>query len=129
EVAYSMRSRNGTSYSFGLRLWEIYHRRLLESTSASERLVSHYGSFFEDPARELERIARFIGLPLSPTSAAAALVTRERRHTHFTIDQLLDARVSTHVVDLYRDLVLEASRKPDDFAAHVPAKSSTKAKR
>ena len=24
EVAHSMRERNGTSYSFGLRLWEIY---------------------------------------------------------------------------------------------------------
>ncbi|HEX3619390.1 MAG TPA: hypothetical protein VHU16_03370, partial [Candidatus Udaeobacter sp.] len=27
EVAYSMRERNGTSFSLGLRLWEIYNRR------------------------------------------------------------------------------------------------------
>ena len=31
EVAYSMRERNGTSYAFGLRLWEIYNRRLIEA--------------------------------------------------------------------------------------------------
>src|SRR5215470_7859724 len=31
EVAHSMRERNGTSYSFGLRLWEIYNRRLVEA--------------------------------------------------------------------------------------------------
>ncbi len=34
EVAYSMRERNGTSYSFGLRLWEIYNRRVIETASS-----------------------------------------------------------------------------------------------
>jgi glycosyltransferase involved in cell wall biosynthesis len=38
EVAYSMRQRNGTSYAFGLRLWEVYNRRLLESTDPATRL-------------------------------------------------------------------------------------------
>ena len=32
EVAYSMHKRNGTSYALGLRLWEIYNRRLLAET-------------------------------------------------------------------------------------------------
>src|SRR6266576_201440 len=31
EVAYSMQKRNRTSYSFGLRLWEIYNRSLIEN--------------------------------------------------------------------------------------------------
>ncbi len=31
EVAYSMGKRNRTSYAFGLRLWEIYNRRLIET--------------------------------------------------------------------------------------------------
>jgi len=48
EVAYSMRQRNGTSYSFGLRLWEIYNRRLIETTRAKERLVTHYDFFFQN---------------------------------------------------------------------------------
>jgi len=124
EVAYSMRSRNGTSYSFGLRLWEIYHRRVLESTSASERLVSHYDSFFENPASELERIAGFIGLPLSSIAAAAALVTRTQRHTQFTTDQLIDARVSTQIVGLYQELIEEA-RRPLDLAEPVQTKTET----
>ena len=33
EVAHSMKERNGTSYSFGLRLWEIYNRRVIETAS------------------------------------------------------------------------------------------------
>src|SRR2546430_7153407 len=41
EVAHSMKERNGTSYSFGLRLWEIYNGRLIETASKQERLVTH----------------------------------------------------------------------------------------
>ena len=33
EVAHSMKERNGTSYSFGLRLWEIYNRRVIEAAN------------------------------------------------------------------------------------------------
>ena len=63
EVAHSMKERNGTSYSFGLRLWEIYNRRVIETAGNQERLVTHYDLFFEDPESELRRIAHFIGLP------------------------------------------------------------------
>src|SRR6201997_5467602 len=63
EVAHSMRERNRTSYSFGLRLWEIYNRRLLQAASAKDRFVTHYDSFFTDAASELRRIARFASLP------------------------------------------------------------------
>ena len=63
EVAYSMRKRNGTSYAFGLRLWEIYNRRLIEAAGKHERLVTHYDLFFENAEKELQRIANFVGLP------------------------------------------------------------------
>ena len=36
EVAHSMKERNGTSYSFGLRLWEIYNRRVIEAASEQD---------------------------------------------------------------------------------------------
>ncbi len=110
EVAYSMHERNGTSYSFGLRLWEIYNRRLFEATTARERLVTHYDLFFEDPEKELNRIASFLGLPADRVNHAATLVAQGRRHTHFTTEQLIDARVSPKVVDLYRTLMEEAER-------------------
>jgi len=110
EVAYSMRARNGTSYSFGLRLWEIYNRRVIETASRQERFVTHYDLFFEDAASELRRIAHFAGLPEAGVTNAAALVTTRRRHIHFTIDQLIDARVSAEVIELYRALVAEAGQ-------------------
>ena len=42
EAAYSMHKRNGTSYALGLRLWEIYNRRLLADTRPEERIITHY---------------------------------------------------------------------------------------
>ena len=113
EVAYSMRTRNGTSYAFGLRLWEIYNRRLIEEVSKHERLVTHYDLFFENAEKELQRIANFIGLPGEKVPSAAELVARKRRHTHFGIDQIVDKGVSGEVIDLYRALTAEASRKTE----------------
>jgi GT2 family glycosyltransferase len=109
EVAHSMKERNGTSYSFGLRLWEIYNRRLMNAAGESNRLVTHYDLFFENPETELQRIANFIGLPDTKIPSAAKLVATRRRHTHFSIDQLIDAGVSKEVIELYRALIAEAS--------------------
>src|SRR5262245_22871436 len=122
EVAYSMRERNGTSYAFGLRLWEIYNRRLVEAASKHERLVTHYDLFFENAEKELRRITNFIGLPDAKMHSAAKLVATKRRHTHFTIDQLIDAGVSGEVVELYRALIAEASpaRRKTSMAKSIP---------
>ncbi len=109
EVAYSMKERNGTSYSFGLRLWEIYNRRVIEAAGSQERLVTHYDLFFEDPETELRRIAEFIGLPEVEVHHAATLVKKRRRHARFTIEHLIDARVAPEVIELYRALTAETS--------------------
>ena len=93
-----MRERNGTSYAFGLRLWEIYNRRLIEATGKHERLVTHYDLFFENAEKELRRIANFIGLSDVKIPRVAKLVATKRRHTRFTIDQLIDAGVSGEVM-------------------------------
>jgi GT2 family glycosyltransferase/glycosyltransferase involved in cell wall biosynthesis len=126
EVAHSMRERNGTSYSFGLRLWEIYNRRLFQAANEQDRLVTHYDLFFEDAEKELRRVAKFAGLPETQLKRAGALVTTGRRHTHFTIAQLIDARVSETVIELYRTLISEASGGRSEIARPAPAPPATK---
>ena len=111
EVAHSMKERNGISYSLGLRLWEIYNRRVIETVCNRERLVTHYDLFFQDPESELRRVAHFIGLPDAAVKNAATLVKKRRRHTHFTVEHLIDARVAPDVIELYRALIAEASSK------------------
>ena len=126
EVAYSMRKRNGTSYAFGLRLWEIYNRRLIEAAGERDRLLTHYDLFFENAERELQRIANFVGLPDAKIHNAAELVATKRRHTHFAIDQLIDAGVSGEVVELYRALIAQASpkRRKTSVAKSAPSAKS-----
>jgi O-antigen biosynthesis protein len=121
EVAYSMRERNGTSYSFGLRLWEIYNRRVIEAVGEKDWLVTHYDSFFKDAESELRRIARFVSLPDTEVCNAAALVSGRRRHTHFTIDALIDAGASAEIIELYRALIAEASTKDKAQVAKAPS--------
>ncbi len=128
EVAHSMRERNGTSYSFALRLWEIYNRRLIEAASGKERLITHYDSFFKDPEAELRRITRFAGLPDTEVGNAAALVSARRRHTHFAIDTLIDAGVSADVVEFYRALVAESSPRKRNKAQMTKTTSRRRAK-
>ena len=126
EAAHSMRERNGTSYSLGLRLWEIYNRRVIEAANAHEQLVTHYDLFFEDPETELRRIAHFIGLSDAKVAKAASLVKKRRRHAHFTIENLIDARVAPEVIELYRTLIAETSagkRTQSGQAAAQAAKS------
>jgi GT2 family glycosyltransferase len=128
EVAHSMRERNGTSYSFGLRLWEIYNRRLIEAASGKQRLVTDYDSFFKDAESELRRIARFAGLTATKVGNAAALVSARRRHTHFTIDALIDAGVSAEVIELYRALIAKALPRRRNKARMPKAPSGRHAK-
>jgi GT2 family glycosyltransferase len=125
EVAHSMKERNGTSYSFGLRLWEIYNRRLIDAASEPNRLITNYDLFFEDPESELRRVVEFIGLRNAKIESAAALVTKRRRHTHFTVEQLIDARVAPEVIDLYRALIVKASSgKGKEAAAATPLQAT-----
>jgi O-antigen biosynthesis protein len=124
EVAYSMRERNGTSFSLGLRLWEIYNRRLLERATEQQRLITHYDSFFNDAETELRRIAEFTGLPHAGVHNAAALVKKQRRHTHFTVEHLIDARVAPGVIELYGALIGEASATGRDKGKMAKSRES-----
>ena len=109
EAAHSLHRRNGTSYALGLRLWEIYNRRLIAHTPPQRRIVTHYQAFFDQPEAELQRIAAFTQLPQDEVAEAAALVTFKRHHTGFTLEQLIDAGVSEQLLALYRSLIKETS--------------------
>src|SRR5262245_36120203 len=44
EVAVSLRRRGGASYAFGIRLWSLYNRQLLDGFDPSRAVVVHYAS-------------------------------------------------------------------------------------
>ena len=108
EVAHSMGKRNGTSYAFGLRLWEIYNRRVIEAAVNHDRLVTHYDLFFENAENELPGSRISWDCP-TRNSKRRRTSGKKRRHTHFGIDHLADAGVSGELIEFYRALIGEAS--------------------
>jgi len=127
EVAYSMHRRNGTSYALGLRLWEIYNRRALAHALPEERLLTSYEAFFYRPELELQRVADFAGLSDGGALAeAVTLVAVRRRHTAFTIEQLIDAGVAEPIIALYKTLLEEATSNTAAPTAKKPFISSKK---
>jgi hypothetical protein len=85
DVAASLtRRHSGLSQTFGLRLWAAYTAGCLRDTQPEERVVTHYDTYFHDPAAELRRVTMAVGLDPDPAqliAAASAAATRLRHHT------------------------------------------------
>ena len=111
EVALSLKRRNQNSYSLGLALWERYYASVLEQVPADRRIVTHYDTFFVDPAGELARLCDFAGLePAQPR------VRSDLRHHTIGVD-LGDAGASRSLRALYADLCRSAGVAPPSEAA------------
>jgi len=108
EVADSLTSRGASSQAFGLDLWLEYNRRLLQETSASERVVTHYASYFRDPHTEVRRVGAFLGLVASEqdVGAAAAAIEGSLRHNRAHEDATVE--LDDTVAEVYAGLCAEA---------------------
>ena len=102
EVALSLKRRNQNSYSLGLALWERYYQSVLELVPADRRVVTHYDTYFLDPAGELRRICDFAGL-----DAAELDVRADLRH-HDVGVSLDEANLGSGLRELYARLCEEA---------------------
>ncbi len=82
EVVRSLYRRSSSSEAFSLNLWQHYYNSLLEHTTAEQRLVTHYQSYFADPVAELGRVVAWLGWPVEPALLVAACgdVKGELRH-------------------------------------------------
>jgi hypothetical protein len=110
EVAQSLKAGRGIEIADGLRLWEIYNRRIVETTSPEERVVCHAESLCRDHEAELRRILEFLGMPVSAAgfSAACRLFRHDRRRHRFPIHMTADVRLSPGLVQHYEALCVEA---------------------
>ncbi len=111
EVVTSLHRRNGFSVALSLTLWRIYAERLLQFTEPTSRLVTHYDAYFAQPDREIDRLATFIGLPISSDGGQGSATVRpapELRHHRKTLLDLQEANFPHDVVSLYIQLCREA---------------------
>ena len=65
-----------------LEIWRFYNTRVLEETSAANRLVTQYDAMLQTPRAELERILAFAGMHASSEvlDDAARVVSPRLRH-------------------------------------------------
>ncbi len=105
EVAASLHQRGSSSLAFALRLWESYYTRLLETAPPERRVVTHFESYFADPAAETRRVlaALHASVPDEVIERAATGALPHLRH-HRVSDESLPARIT----DLYARLCAEA---------------------
>ncbi|AHY45447.1 Sulfotransferase family [Rubrobacter radiotolerans] len=106
EVAASLRSRGASSVEFGLNLWTVYNRRLLEEVPEGQLMITHYEAFFRRPQEELRRVLDFCGMHASEQliSLVRSRVVRGLRHHLYTAQDLLEADPSGEVRELYAQL-------------------------
>jgi GT2 family glycosyltransferase/SAM-dependent methyltransferase/glycosyltransferase involved in cell wall biosynthesis len=105
-VARSLAARGIASYSFSTTLWLNYYFHLMKGAASQEHIITHYDSYFLDPAAELRRIVNFIGMPVSEDvlhGASTIIKTRLRNNPAKLID-LLSAHTAQDVIEKYVEL-------------------------
>jgi hypothetical protein len=110
EVFYSLRDREYTPNATGLNLWLIYNQNIVTSTLPTDRIVTHYESYFQDAEAELRRVLSF--LEISPSTEmierSILAISEKLRHHRFRespVDEMVDPAIS----NLYQMLCQEAN--------------------
>ncbi len=93
EVAMSLQKRGGTTDIFAYNLWYIYNKRLLSCTNPTERLITHYDSYFINPENELKRILGFIGVEIDEVviKEACSKISSMLKHNNASMEGLINS--------------------------------------
>ena len=112
EVALSLHRRNYLSYQLGLSLWESYDSLVMQSVPKSQRLITHYDAYFEDPAAEVRRILRFLGADVAEDVIAQSIATvsPKMRHSRLGLMDLMETKGVERTAELYQRMCMEAGR-------------------
>lgn len=110
EVVRSLFLRGRCGNPSELQLWNTYYQRLLAATSSTNRFVTHYESYFENPQAELRRLVNWLELDVSDETIerACAQISTNMRHHEIPGSELLGANVPDEVLGTYFNLCAEA---------------------
>jgi hypothetical protein len=110
EVALSLQKRNTFSLALGLSVWYQYASRFMADAAPSDRLITHFDAYFDNPESEVGRLLAFADLPHDATTVArsANSASPNLKHHRLTVSDLVDAGVAPSIIHLYIDLCTEA---------------------
>lgn len=108
--ALSVRPRLVPSYRRCFTLWKLYNREILAHTGMGNRLITHYDSYFIDPAAELRRTLNFLHMrvPEERIERSCSAIAPELRHNRPAARKSSAARVPREVAELYSRMCEEA---------------------
>lgn len=107
DVAHSLALRDGIDMREGVQIWAAHLSRIFAATSAGDRLVTHYESYFIDPFAEAQRLFDFTGLR-AEREVIVPLVKADLRHNLRPLEELLGGGIQLDFVRLYFDACAEA---------------------
>ena len=100
----SVEKRRTLVAEVGLELWRVYNTRIIEETSAANRLVTHYEAMLTRPRAELERIVDFAGLRVSADVLDSVIrVVAPRLRHHGAGTAVLDPELARRYAELSRE--------------------------
>ncbi len=106
EVVRSLEKRVGGTAAFNYNLYLKYYQRILADTAPEERLVTHFDMYFLDPREELQRVAQWLGWPVTPEqiNRARTAISAASRQQRLTGEADPETPVPPEVARLYAEL-------------------------
>jgi hypothetical protein len=110
EVYRSLVKRGYASPRFAYGLWLEYYKHLLAHFSPNQYIVTHYDTFFHDPANELRRITAFvnIGTTEQQIQTASNTVSRSLKHNTANFPDTETSEPPKDVMAIYSKLCAQA---------------------
>ncbi|MEP6818525.1 MAG: sulfotransferase [bacterium] len=110
EVSRSLFLRGDTKSPSHFELWLAYYSQLLSATSPSNRLVTHYQSYFKDARAELRRVLNWLDVDVSDETVERACthISADLRHHYVMTAESIGTNVPDEILSSYLDLCAEA---------------------
>lgn len=110
-ISMSPRKRRELIQEVGMELWRVSNTNILEATSTTDRLVTHYDAVLTKPRAALERILTFAGIHVSSGVLDEAVRVVSPRLRHQRADP---APLAPELATLYARLLREAEHVPQE---------------
>lgn len=109
-VARSLEGRDRLPVEASLELWRVYCLSALEATGTEPLLTISYEALLQSPVGQAQRLARFVGVSLSPPVVRSVESAVVAELCHHPSDPGSDARLPEAVRSLYAHLLGKANQ-------------------
>lgn len=111
EVGLFLQNKHGLTENFGVQIWPLYYQSVIAETQYYQRLVVSYEEMLNEPRKQVERVAAWLGLSASDEAlqnAATLIDVMARHHKVNDLQKRLDRPFHTVIRPIYNQLLEES---------------------